>query len=281
MFVRFVRKNSFRTLRFFSSVPLPQEIPPTNLNPTVSAAQAPTAAADLKFSVFKRAPKKKRTVFDHRAETLLKVSAFATADWYDLDRLKENISAESDRFQLISIPHVVNDVLCLQINSKSESKMTSEAFIFDDGAIVFWNVEPQDEECLLNQVKLQKRFLRAPKLFLRCFFFSFSVEEISENRYPNELIQNEKEIMKFTEAPMPSTLLSDVIRLNSYSKNEQLLDKYTFSNALALSVKLGEQFERPVDVKQIRVDTNKYHRFSALTKLNETNTFRCQPMNGK
>ncbi|CAF3934584.1 unnamed protein product [Rotaria magnacalcarata] len=36
-----------------------------------------------------------------------------------------------------------------------------------------------------------------------------------------------------------STLNNDIIKINCQSENEQLLDKYTFSNALALSVKLG------------------------------------------
>lgn len=47
--------------------------------------------------------------------------------------------------------------------------------------------------------------------------------------------------MKYAEMNSPSTLIGDVIRLNSQAKTEQLLEKYTFSNALALSVKLGKQ----------------------------------------
>ena len=45
--------------------------------------------------------------------------------------------------------------------------------------------------------------------------------------------------MNFTEGHTSSYLANDVIRLSSQSLNEQLLDKYTISNALALSVKLG------------------------------------------
>ena len=63
---------------------------------------------------------------------------------------------------------------------------------------------------------------------------------MSDNRYPNDLVRNEKEIMKYAEMNSPSTLIGDVIRLNSQAKTEQLLEKYTFSNALALSVKLGK-----------------------------------------
>lgn len=45
--------------------------------------------------------------------------------------------------------------------------------------------------------------------------------------------------MNFVEVSTNSTLYNDVIKLNRQPENEQLLDKYTFSNALALSVKLG------------------------------------------
>lgn len=45
--------------------------------------------------------------------------------------------------------------------------------------------------------------------------------------------------MNFVEVSTISTLYNDVIKLNRQPENEQLLDKYTFSNALALSVKLG------------------------------------------
>ena len=67
----------------------------------------------------------------------------------------------------------------------------------------------------------------------------FLIDEVSDNRYPGNLVNNEKEVMKFTEVQTTSALVNDTIRLNSQSINEQILDKYTFSNALALSVKLG------------------------------------------
>ena len=62
---------------------------------------------------------------------------------------------------------------------------------------------------------------------------------MSDNQYPRDLINNEKEIMNYVEVQSPSTLNKDIIRLSRHSPIEQILDKYTFSNALALSVKLG------------------------------------------
>ncbi|CAF1245546.1 unnamed protein product [Adineta steineri] len=45
--------------------------------------------------------------------------------------------------------------------------------------------------------------------------------------------------MNFTEVNTTSSLSNDIIKLNHQNETEHLLDKYTFSNALALSVKLG------------------------------------------
>jgi uncharacterized Rmd1/YagE family protein len=82
-------------------------------------------------------------------------------------------------------------------------------------------------------------------LFLCLFlFFVFLIDEVSDNRYPIELVNNEKEMMNFVEVNTTSTLNNDVIRLNRQSLTEQILDKYTFSNALALSVKLGKRNKR-------------------------------------
>ena len=47
--------------------------------------------------------------------------------------------------------------------------------------------------------------------------------------------------MNFIEVSTASTLNNDIIKLNCQYDTEQLLDKYTFSNALALSVKLGDK----------------------------------------
>jgi uncharacterized Rmd1/YagE family protein len=65
------------------------------------------------------------------------------------------------------------------------------------------------------------------------------IHEVSDNQYPKELINDEKEIMNFIEVSTTSTLSNDIIKLNRQSETEHLLDKYAFSNALALSVKLG------------------------------------------
>jgi uncharacterized Rmd1/YagE family protein len=114
-----------------------------------------------------------------------------------------------------------SSVLCIKIPKRTTTN--SEAFVFDEGVVVFWNVEQDDEKLILKQVN-----------------------EVSDNQYPNDLINNEKEIMNFVEVTTTSTLNNDIIKLNCQSETEQLLDKYTFSNALALSVKLGRIKQRRI-----------------------------------
>ncbi|CAF0933493.1 unnamed protein product [Adineta steineri] len=170
---------------------------PLKCSPKEPILLAGDVTSSMKLSVLKRVPRKKpkwkaTNILNQREEQYYNVCALATADWYDLDRLKQRLITLSNSFQLIPISDTINDVLCLQI--RTESKTKSEAFIFDD---------------------------------------------VSENQYPKDLIDNEKEIMNFTEVNTTSSLSNDIIKLNHQNETEHLLDKYTFSNALALSVKLG------------------------------------------
>jgi uncharacterized Rmd1/YagE family protein len=209
-----------RLTRFISrTLPDAIESRPSKLSNARPITSSTDASSSMKLSVLKRLPRKKpiwkaTNISNQRDGSYFNVCAYATADWYDLDRLKQRLIASTTPFQLVPISEMINDVLCLQIHKQTKS----QAFIFDDGVVVFWNVEQEDEKFILNQV-----------------------HEVSDNQYPKELIDTEKEIMNFTEVSTTSTLNNDLIKINCQSETEQLLDKYTFSNALALSVKLGRR----------------------------------------
>ncbi|CAF1172591.1 unnamed protein product [Rotaria sordida] len=202
-------------------------------------------SSSMKLPVLKRVARKKPTwketnILNQREEQYFNVIAYATADWYDLDRLKQRFISLSKPPQLIHISNMLDNVLCIQIHREIKEK--SEAFIFDDGAVIFWNVQSDDEKLILNEVN--KKFFIF-KIFCFMFYVSFFfflfflIDEVSDNQYPKDLINNEKEIMNFIEVSTMSTINNDIIKVNCLSETEQLLDKYTFSNALALSVKLG------------------------------------------
>ncbi|XP_029664416.1 glutathione synthetase-like isoform X3 [Formica exsecta] len=93
-----------------------------------------------------------------------------------------------------------------------------EIFFFREGSIVMWNIS--DLECgnLLQ--------------FLRNY---------EQNRYMKELIHTESELMHYTysDSGKKSHLKDGDIFLAQEAGNLDKLDKYTFSNAMAQSVKLG------------------------------------------
>jgi uncharacterized Rmd1/YagE family protein len=133
-------------------------------------------ASPMKLSVLKRVPKKKRIwnatpIVNQREEQYSNVSALATADWYDLDRLKQRFLSSPGPFKIVPISEVVNDVLCIQIRSTPNTDKTtnSEAFIFDDGAVVFWNVQEDYEKLILNEVYIKICFY----FYAYFYFLSF------------------------------------------------------------------------------------------------------------
>ena len=194
------------------------------VKPILLANDAVSSSSPMKFSVIKRVPRKKPAYQTTMQSNLLEnshynVCAYATADWYDLDRLKQHFLSSTKPFQLIPISDMFNNVVCIQISDQNpSSKIRSQVFLFDDGAVIFWNVEDKYQEMIFNQLK-----------------------QFSDNLYPKTLVESEKEIMNFIEISASSTLNNDLIKINCQSETELLLDKYTFSNALALSVKLGRK----------------------------------------
>ena len=149
--------------RKINGLPLPRFVSDAvQSSAAILSPKAPTEGADtassMKLSVLKRVPRKKRlsdtSKMSDEHDQYFTISALATADWYDLDRLKQRFVSSSSPFQIVPIADVINDVLCVQIPShRSESTTDSEAFIFEDGAVVFWNVEQQHEKAILHEVR--------------------------------------------------------------------------------------------------------------------------------
>jgi uncharacterized Rmd1/YagE family protein len=175
MFLRVIRSLDktikFSGIRFsrFISQAAPNPIVSRTLPKLSDVKLATDAASLMKLTVLKRIPRKKpawkaTNISNQRDGQYFNVCAFATADWYDLDRLKQRLSSSSIPFQLIPLSEVINDVLCIQI--RTETAPNSEVFIFDDGAVVFWNVQKDHEKILLNEVnKIKQTFF-----LILCFF---------------------------------------------------------------------------------------------------------------
>lgn len=90
-----------------------------------------------------------------------------------------------------------------------------EFFIFREGTIVLWNMDDLECSNLLT--------------FLRSF---------EENSYDELLVQSESDVMPYSYTDTRESGIANGVMLLK-SGDSILLDKYTFSNAMALSVKLG------------------------------------------
>ncbi|KAG8232719.1 hypothetical protein J437_LFUL013312 [Ladona fulva] len=172
----------------------------------------------------KRPLRKKKLPSDNGEENnsgFWTVVAYATAEEYDLEKLEEGLSKQS----LYSPCFVLSD----EGSSKSETsdvlRATAkyqfdseprEIYFYREGSVVMWNISDLESQNILT--------------FLRKY---------EENSYSETLVTNECEVMKYTFSDQikSARLEDEVIILNPLEDLQ--LEKYTFSNAVALSVKLG------------------------------------------
>ncbi|XP_014476170.1 PREDICTED: required for meiotic nuclear division protein 1 homolog isoform X2 [Dinoponera quadriceps] len=171
------------------------------------------------LQIKKRLPRRNKAVIsdDKTPENdVWNVKALVTAEEYNLEALAYGLLTQQlyvpnkISTSTNSLPDVIHAVAKYEVGHESR-----EIFFFREGSIVMWNIS--DLECgnLLQ--------------FLRCY---------EQNRYTEELIHTESELMTYAYADFgkKSHLRDGNIILAREAGN---LDKYTFSNAMAQSVKLG------------------------------------------
>ncbi|XP_050292817.1 required for meiotic nuclear division protein 1 homolog [Anthonomus grandis grandis] len=169
--------------------------------------------------VKKRVQRKKKSLEDEvSAPGVFNVVAFATSEEYDLEGLRQGLKKQ-DLYEDHSIPND-NDVIHAYAKYRVE-KEPREIFFYRDGGVVLWNITDLESSNVLNFVR-----------------------QYEENSYSDRLVQSESEIMNYkyhTDEERPSCLDKEgnfVLSLNSEKENLTLI-KYTFSNVMFLSVKLG------------------------------------------
>ncbi|XP_044261514.1 required for meiotic nuclear division protein 1 homolog [Tribolium madens] len=166
----------------------------------------------------KRPIRKKKILEDElvRPPGLYSVVAYATAEEYDLERLIQGLK-QLDLYEpkvIANASDVVHAVAKYQVDQEPR-----EIFFFREGSVVLWNVTELESSNVLS--------------FLR----EFELESHSES-----LVQEECEIMTYRHQKegLPSALAKDGDLLVATVDNSEIdLDKYTFSNAMILSVKLA------------------------------------------
>lgn len=198
---------------------------------TTSSTTATTGLTDtgrlLINSIKRRAPKKKSTI-QQTAEGLCErpVYALSTAEEYNLDDFHSALVQHGLYEQVVyddeSIQSELNgQVLHMTAKYKLEDENNKrDFFVFDEGSIVFWNMSAS--EC-----SLVLKLLRHYEL----------------NSYNQDIVNEEREEIDvvLTTGSSHSRLSRGLIHLNMNNDepNAVNLDKFAFSNAIALSVKLS------------------------------------------
>ncbi|KAK8750102.1 hypothetical protein OTU49_015238, partial [Cherax quadricarinatus] len=108
-----------------------------------------------------------------------------------------------------------NDVLHMVATYQLETEHR-EIYFFREGSVVFWNVAELERANVLRYLK-----------------------SYEEGKYDEQAVEEESESLtyRYSEGPSKTKLVNDKIFLNPEGQTD--LEKYTFSNAMTLSVKLG------------------------------------------
>lgn len=164
--------------------------------------------------VKKRTLRKKR--FDEQiTEGQFTVFAYATADEYDLESLHTALTKQDLYETRKFYTEHGQDVLHVRSKYNVESTEPRDIFFFREGSVVLWNCsEPEAKTILRN---------------LRQF-------EISP--YDDDVVKTEKEIMSYSYVDeQKGNLMNEIFYIQPNGDGD--LEKYTFSNAMVSSVKLG------------------------------------------
>jgi len=144
------------------------------------------------------------------------VVGYSAANTFDMFSLQEGL-----RKQLIYQERCLVDELhgnCIYVANKyqTDNEQSKEIFFFKDGNVIFWNVPELERNSVLN------------------FVNDYAMES-----YEEDLIYEESEMMSYTKTSAKNSHLEKgTIQLNQEEENF-VLAKYTFSDAIAASVKLG------------------------------------------
>ncbi|NXO71380.1 RMND1 protein, partial [Phainopepla nitens] len=171
----------------------------------------------------KRPPKAPRTKQPSRTnlplsdmENLMQCTAFATADEYHLGNLCHDLTSHG-YVEITSLPRDAANVLVVSTEKSAKENDPGMIFFFREGAVVFWNVE---EKSMKNTMRV--------------------LEQHEIQPYEVALVHWENEELNYRIGEGQSKLHKGQILLNSeLDSDEVVLQKFAFSNALCLSVKLA------------------------------------------
>ncbi|XP_037603161.1 required for meiotic nuclear division protein 1 homolog isoform X1 [Sebastes umbrosus] len=183
------------------------------LNPVLKPAVVPG----------KRIPKGPRTKQPSRTnqpsvnvdKDMMLCIAYATADQYHLPTLCHDLISHG--FHEIDLPRDASNVLGISTDVAAKPDDDALMFFFREGSVVFWNVEE----------KMMKRVMRI-------------LEHHEIQPYEVALVHWENEEINYTVGEGNTKLeRGNFILSDAMDQHEAVLEKFAFSNALCLSVKLA------------------------------------------
>ncbi|KAM9842332.1 required for meiotic nuclear division protein 1 homolog isoform 1-T2 [Aulostomus maculatus] len=171
----------------------------------------------------KRLPKGPRTKQPSRTNQpsmaedmdMMRCIAFATADQYHLPTLGHELIGHG--FNEIDLPRDASNVLVISTDMTSKPEDSALMFFFREGSVVFWNVDD----------KMIKKVLRI-------------LEHHEIQPYEIALVHWENEEINYAFGEGNTKLeCGHFIMDDNMDQHEAILEKFAFSNALSLSVKLA------------------------------------------
>ncbi|XP_004460440.2 required for meiotic nuclear division protein 1 homolog isoform X1 [Dasypus novemcinctus] len=150
------------------------------------------------------------------SEDLMQCTAFATAEEYHLGTLAQDLASRG-YIEVTGLPRDAANVLVMGVENSAKEGDAGTMFFFREGAAVFWNVKDKTMKHVMQV--LEKHELQP---------------------YEIALVYWENEELNYVKTEGQSKLHRGEIKLNSeLDLDDAILEKFAFSNALCLSVKLA------------------------------------------
>ncbi|XP_011799176.1 PREDICTED: required for meiotic nuclear division protein 1 homolog [Colobus angolensis palliatus] len=149
-------------------------------------------------------------------EDLMHCTAFATADEYHLGNLSQDLASHG-YVEVTNLPRDAANILVMGVENSAKEGDPGTIFFFREGAAVFWNVK---DKTMKHVMKILEKHEIQP--------------------YEIALVHWENEELNYVKIEGQSKLHRGEIKLNSeLDLDDAILEKFAFSNALCLSVKLA------------------------------------------
>ncbi|XP_076851087.1 required for meiotic nuclear division protein 1 homolog [Brachyhypopomus gauderio] len=185
----------------------------TSTRPVLKQGNIPSMPRTLKGP---RTKQPSRANLPSPEEDMMQCIAYATADQYHLPTLCHDLMANGF-FEIKDLPRDAANVLVIGTEKASKPNDTAMIFFFREGSVVFWNV---DEKTIKKVMRILEHHEIQP--------------------YEVALVHWENEEINYTVGDGNSKLHRGNFIFNSEMDYQQvILEKFAFSNALSLSVKLA------------------------------------------